>query len=120
MAFAFGARTGVRRTVTPNSFTDLSSCWEKMLSLSWITYRYPWPPGSTSRKLLQGPLRGRMRGDVVMDHSPGRYFQDHEHVQSPEGGSHDGKEVVGHDHIGVVPDESQPSLLGIGGSHGTA
>src|SRR5215469_9406183 len=34
-------------------------------------------------ELLQGPLRGRMRGDVVMDHSPGRYFQDHEHVQSP-------------------------------------
>jgi hypothetical protein len=36
MALAFGARTGVRRTVTPNSFTDLSSCWEEMLSLSWI------------------------------------------------------------------------------------
>src|SRR5215468_8077975 len=49
MALAFGARTGVRRTATPNSFTDLSSCWEKMLSRSWITYRYPWPPGSASR-----------------------------------------------------------------------
>src|SRR5215831_15229469 len=49
MAFAFGARTGVRRTVTPNSFTDLSNCWETMLSRSWIKYRYPWPPGSASR-----------------------------------------------------------------------
>src|SRR5215471_857456 len=31
-------------------------------------------------ELLQGPLRGRMRGDVVVDHSPSPYFQDHEHV----------------------------------------
>ena len=31
-------------------------------------------------ELLQGPLRGRMSRDVVMDHSPDRYFHDHEHA----------------------------------------
>ena len=31
-------------------------------------------------ELLQGPFRGRMRRDILMDQSPGRYFQDHENI----------------------------------------
>src|SRR5215472_11930191 len=37
-----------------------------------------------------------------------------------KGGRHDGEEVAGDDRMGVVPDESQPSLLEIGRSHRAA
>jgi hypothetical protein len=47
--FALGARTGVRSTLTPKSVTTLPSSFEKMLSRSWMTNRYGWPPGRTSR-----------------------------------------------------------------------
>ena len=47
--FAMGARTGVRRTRTPRSVTPLCSCFEKMLSRSWIKNGYGWSPGSASR-----------------------------------------------------------------------
>ena len=118
--FAFGDRTGVRRTLTPRSVTPLSNSFgedaipivdhESVRMVAW--QRLP--------QLLQGPFCGGMSGHVVVENSPRSYFHDHEDVKSAETGRDRDKEVACHDHLGVVADEGEPSLLRIWFSSGAS
>lgn len=65
-------------------------------------------------ELLQDPLRGRVSGHVVMENSAGAQSHDHEYVKRAECGSDHNEEVARRDHLGMVMDEGQPTLLGIG------
>jgi hypothetical protein len=64
-------------------------------------------------KLLQGPLHSWMSGDVVMNDSARRQFQDDENVQGAERRGDDHEEVASHNRFGMIPQEHQPSLLQI-------
>ena len=64
-------------------------------------------------ELLQGPVRGGMGGHIGVEDSPRANLYDHEHVQSAERDRDHGEEVAGHDCLGVIADERQPSLLTI-------
>ena len=72
MAFAFGARTGVRKTATCHFLHGpVELLGEDAVSV--VDHgSVPVASWQNLTELLQGPLRGRMRGDVVMDDSPGR------------------------------------------------
>src|SRR6266851_115690 len=64
-------------------------------------------------KLLQGPLRCWVGGHVLVENSSRPQFHDHEYIQGAKGGDHN-EEVARHDHLGMVMDERQPTLLWIG------
>src|SRR4029077_6316416 len=68
-------------------------------------------------ELLQGPLRRRVGGDVVMEDSPSAQFHDHEYVKGAKSGRNHNEEVTRHDPLGMVMDEGQPTLLWIGRAH---
>jgi hypothetical protein len=59
-------------------------------------------------KLLQGPLRRRVGGDVVMKDSPGAQFHDDEHIHGAEAGRDDHEEITCHDCFGLCPHPSNP------------
>src|SRR5678816_4759060 len=65
-------------------------------------------------KLLQGPLRGWVGSHVLVENSPCSQFHNHEYIQRAKAGGNDHEEVARHDHLGMVMDERQPTLLGIG------
>lgn len=65
-------------------------------------------------ELLCRPFRRRVGGHVVMKDSPGAQTQDDEHIQRSERGGDHYEEVACRDHLGMVVDESQPALSGIG------
>src|SRR4026209_1826407 len=54
-----------------------------------------------------------MGGHIVMENSPRSHFHDHEYVKRAKSGRDHGEEVARHDHLGMVADEGQPSLLRI-------
>ncbi len=65
-------------------------------------------------KLLQGPLRRRVGSDVLVENSSCPQFHNHEYIQSAKGVRYHDEEVARHDHLGMVMDERQPTLFGIG------
>jgi hypothetical protein len=65
-------------------------------------------------ELLQGPFRSRMSGHVVVEDSAGPHFHQHEYVEVSESGCDHDEEVTGHDDLGMVVDEGQPTLFRIG------
>jgi len=71
-------------------------------------------------ELLQCPFRSRVGGDVVMENSSRSEFHDHEYAQGAESGCDDDEKVTRHDHLGMVVDEGQPTLLWIGRAHRSA
>lgn len=94
MAFAVGARTGVRRTLTPRLVTAWSSSLECY-------------PGRGSRidtngrrqcipELQEGPFPARMSGHIVMENSTRSQFQDHEYVKDTETGRNHDEEIARH------------------------
>jgi len=64
-------------------------------------------------KLLQGPLRRWVGSHVLVENSPCSQFHNHEHIQGAKAGRNDHEEVARHDHLGMVMDERQPTLLWI-------
>ena len=71
-------------------------------------------------ELLQGPLRGRLSGHVLVENSSCSQFDDHEYVKGAEGRRDHDEEVARHDRFGVIPDEGQPALFRIRLSPGTS
>ena len=61
-----------------------------------------------------------MGGHVVMEKAAGSYVHRHEDVEGAKRGRDDDEEVAGHDHLGMIVDEGEPALLGIGRAHGAA
>ena len=55
-----------------------------------------------------------------MEKAAGSYVHQHQDVESVKRGRDDDEEVAGHDHPGVILDEGEPALLGIGRAHGAA
>ena len=70
-------------------------------------------------ELLCGPFRRRVGGHVVMEDSAGAQIHDDEHIQRSERGGDHHEEVACCDHLGMVADENQPALLGIGRANGS-
>ena len=64
-------------------------------------------------ELLDRPFRRGMSGDIVMEDSTGAQFHDYKYVQGAECGRDHDEEVTGDDHLGMVTDETQPTLLWI-------
>ena len=64
---------------------------------------------------LQAPVRRGMRGPVGGEHAPRPPFPEPQHVPSAEGDLTHGAEAAGHDRLGVIVEERQPSLLRIWG-----
>jgi hypothetical protein len=64
-------------------------------------------------ELLQGPLRGRVSGHVVVENSSCSHIDDHEYVKGAESRRDHDEEVARHDYFGVIPDEGQPALFRI-------
>src|ERR1035438_9503884 len=64
-------------------------------------------------ELLQGPLCSRVGGDVVVENSSCSKFHDHEYVKCAKSGRDHNEEVTRHDHLGMIVDKSQPTLLWI-------
>jgi hypothetical protein len=62
-------------------------------------------------ELLQGPLCGRVGRDVVMENSSCSQFHDHEYIKGAKSGRDHHEEVTRHDHLGMIADKSQPTLL---------
>jgi len=67
-------------------------------------------------QLLQGPLRHRVGGDVLMENSPCSQFQDHEYVKGAKSRADHNEEVTRYDQFGMVMHKGQPSLR-IGCAH---
>src|SRR5262245_10786734 len=55
-----------------------------------------------------------------MQNSSAAQFHDYEYVKSAESGSDHDEEVTRHNHLGVVVDEAQPTLLWVGSAHWAA
>ena len=55
-----------------------------------------------------------MRGHVLVENSPRCQFHDYEYVKGAERGRDHDEEVARHDRLGMIVDEGQPTLLGIG------
>jgi hypothetical protein len=68
-------------------------------------------------ELLHRPFRCWVGGHIVMEDSAGAHFHDHEYVQYAECGSDHDEKVTGKHHLGMVADESQPTLFWIGRAH---
>src|SRR5215831_8818608 len=71
-------------------------------------------------ELLQGPFRSRMSGHVVVEDAAASHFHQHEYVQVSKSSCDHDEEVTSHNDLGVVVDEGQPALLGIGRARRTA
>jgi hypothetical protein len=67
--------------------------------------------GERLPELLQSPFRRRVGGYVVMEDSTSAQVHNHEYVQGAECGSDPNEEVTGNDHLGMITDESQPTLI---------
>src|SRR4029450_153538 len=65
-------------------------------------------------KLLQGPLRRWVGSHVLVENSPCPDLYNHEYVQGAKGGCDPHEEVARPDPLGMVMDERQPPLFGIG------
>ncbi len=114
IAFAWGARTGVRTTCIPKDVTPLSSSGEKMLSRI-VDHEAIWMiVWKRLSELLQGPLRGGVVSDVVVEDPRSTQFYDYEHIKGAEVGRYDYEEVACHDRFGMTANEGHPSLLRIG------
>jgi hypothetical protein len=61
-------------------------------------------------KLLQGPGRRWMRGDVAMHDAPGPDLHQEEHIESSEPGGHYDQEIAGDDGLGVIANKRPPVL----------
>ena len=65
-------------------------------------------------KLLQGPLRRWVGSHILVENSSCSQFHNHEYIQSAKGGRYHDEKVARHDHLAMVMDERQPTLLWIG------
>jgi hypothetical protein len=61
-------------------------------------------------KLLQGPGRRWMRGDVAMHDAPCPDLHEEEHIESAKPGGHYDQEITGDDGLGVIADKRPPVL----------
>src|SRR5215469_8455207 len=68
-------------------------------------------------QLLQGPLRSWLGGHILVENSSCSQFHDHEYVKSAKSRRDHNEEITCHDHLGMVMDEGQPALFGIGCAH---
>lgn len=65
-------------------------------------------------KLLESPVRRRMGRDIVMHDSACPHFLEDQYVKDAEPGGDHHKEIARHNRLGVVADESHPTLLWVG------
>src|ERR1700746_1235484 len=61
-------------------------------------------------KLLQGPGRRWMRGDVAMYDAPCPDLHQEEHIESSKPSGHHDQEIAGDDGLGVIVDKCPPVL----------
>src|SRR5262249_34305602 len=61
-------------------------------------------------KLLQGPARHWMCGDVAMHDAPCSDLHQEEHIESSEPGGHYDQEIAGDDGLGVIANKHPPVL----------
>ena len=61
-------------------------------------------------KLLQGPDRRWMRGDVAMHDAPCSDLHQEEHIKSSKPSGHHDQEIAGDDGLGVIADKRPPVL----------
>src|SRR5215468_2314278 len=61
-------------------------------------------------KLLQGPGRHWMCGDVAMHDAPCSDLHQEEHIESSEPGGHYDQEITGDDGLGVIANKRLPVL----------
>src|SRR5215469_11351091 len=61
-------------------------------------------------KLLQGPGRRWMCGDVAMHDAPCSNLHQEEHIESSEPGGHYDQEIAGDDGLGVIANKRPPVL----------
>src|SRR5215471_3719778 len=109
-AFAFEARTGVRRTRTARFKVLVDIRIEDAVTIVddeavWMIARQGFP------ELLQRPFRRGMGRDVVVDNLAGSDLHDNEDVEGTEWGGDHHEEIAGHHDLGVVVDEGQPALF---------
>ena len=73
--------------------------------------------GQSFPELLQGPVRRRMGGRIVMENAASAHPHQQEDVEGAKRGRQHDKEVACHDLFGVIVDESEPALLGVWRAH---
>jgi len=63
-------------------------------------------------KLLQGPFRRWVRGEIAVEDAPGPKFHEEKDVESSESSSNHNEKIAGDDGLSVVADKRLPVLRG--------